>query len=70
VSFRPLTAGDLAAYIAAREWEGRAGGYAIQGRGAALVDRIEGDYLNVVGLPAALLVRVLAKRFPGVYGLG
>ena len=44
--------------------------YAIQGRGAALVERIEGDYLNVVGLPAALLVKVLAERFPGAYGLG
>ena len=53
-----------------REWEGRAGGYAIQGRGAALVERIEGDYLNVVGLPAALLVRLLAERFPGLYGFG
>ena len=52
------------------EWEGRAGGYAIQGRGAALVEEIEGDYLNVVGLPAALLVRILAERFPGTYGFG
>ena len=48
----------------------RAGGYAIQGRGAALVAAIEGDYLNVVGLPAALLVRLLAERFAGVYGFG
>jgi nucleoside triphosphate pyrophosphatase len=70
VAFRPLTAGDLAAYVATGEWEGRAGGYAIQGRGAALVERIVGDYLNVVGLPAALLVRLLATRFPGVYGFG
>ena len=52
------------------EWEHRAGGYAIQGLGAALVRRIEGDYLNVVGLPAALLVRLLAERFPGLYGFG
>jgi septum formation protein len=70
VTFRPLTPRDLAWYIAGGEWEGRAGGYAIQRRGASLVERIEGDYLNVVGLPAALLVRLLAERFPGVYGVG
>ena len=70
VSFRPLTPRDLAHYVASGEWEGRAGGYAIQGRGAALVERIEGDYLNVVGLPAAVLVRLLATRFPGTYGFG
>jgi septum formation protein len=70
VTFRPLTARDLAGYLASGEWEGRAGAYAIQGRGAALVRRIEGDYLNVVGLPAALLVRLLADRFPGTYGVG
>jgi septum formation protein len=70
VTFRDLTARDLAAYIATGEWEGRAGAYAIQGRGAALVRRIEGDYLNVVGLPAALLVRLLAGHFAGVYGFG
>jgi septum formation protein len=70
VTFRQLTPRDLAAYLATGEWEGRAGAYAIQGRGAALVRRIEGDYLNVVGLPAALLVRLLAGRFPGTYGLG
>jgi septum formation protein len=70
VTFRPLTARDLAHYVAGREWEGRAGAYAIQGLGASLVERIEGDYLNVVGLPAALLVRLLAKRFPGTYGFG
>jgi septum formation protein len=70
VTFRPLTPRDLARYVAAGEWEGRAGAYAIQGVGASLVERVEGDYLNVVGLPAALLVRLLASRFPGVYGLG
>jgi nucleoside triphosphate pyrophosphatase len=70
VTFRPLTARDLARYVASGEWEGRAGGYAIQGLGAGLVGRIEGDYLNVVGLPAALLVRLLADRIPGTYGFG
>jgi septum formation protein len=70
VTFRPLTARDLAHYVASGEWRDRAGGYAIQGRGASLVERIEGDYLNVVGLPAALLVRLLSTRFPGTYGYG
>jgi septum formation protein len=70
VTFRALTPRDLAAYIGTREWEGRAGAYAIQGRGGGLVESIEGDYLNVVGLPAALLVRLLSERFAGVYGFG
>jgi septum formation protein len=70
VTFRPLTPRDLAWYLASAEWEQRAGAYAIQGRGAALVERVEGDYLNVVGLPAALLVRLLAERFAGAYGFG
>ena len=70
VTFRGLTPRDIARSVASGEWEGRAGGYAIQGQGAALVERIEGDYLNVVGLPTALLVRVLAERFPGTYGFG
>jgi septum formation protein len=70
VTFRELTPRDLGLYIQAGEWEGRAGAYAIQGRGAALVKCIEGDYLNVVGLPAALLVRLLAERFAGTYGFG
>jgi septum formation protein len=70
VSFRSLTARDIGAYVASGEWEGRAGAYAIQGLGATLVERVEGDYLNVVGLPAALLVRLLGERFPGTYGVG
>ena len=70
VTFRPLTARDIGHYLAAEEWPERAGAYAIQGLGASLVDRIEGDYLNVVGLPAALLVRLLARRFAGTYGFG
>jgi septum formation protein len=65
VTFRPAGAAALDASVATGEWEGRAGGYAIQGRGAALVERIEGDYLNVVGLPAAALLAILDRRFPG-----
>jgi septum formation protein len=70
VTFRPLTPRDIATCVATGEWEGRAGAYAIQGVGASLVERIDGDYLNVVGLPAALLVRLLAERFAGTYGFG
>jgi septum formation protein len=70
VAFRELAPRELGTYVATGEWEGRAGAYAIQGRGASLVRCIEGDYLNVVGLPAALLVRLLAERFSGVYGFG
>jgi septum formation protein len=70
VTFRRLAPQDVARYVAAKEWEGRAGAYAIQGLGAALVERIEGDYLNIVGLPGALLVGLLATRLPGVYGFG
>jgi septum formation protein len=70
VTFRALTPRDLANYVASGEWVGRAGGYAIQGLGAALVERIEGDYLNIVGLPVTKLVEVLATRFAGLYGFG
>jgi nucleoside triphosphate pyrophosphatase len=56
VTFRPLDDATIAWYLASGEWEGRAGGYAIQGRGGALVERIDGDYLNVVGLPVVTLL--------------
>ena len=56
VTFRSLGDGVLDWYIATGEWRERAGGYAIQGRGAALVQAINGDYLNVVGLPVATLL--------------
>lgn len=55
VRFRPLDEQMLAWYMASEEWRERAGGYAIQGRGAALVHSIDGDYLNVVGLPVGAL---------------
>jgi septum formation protein len=60
VVFRALSANDIEEYVALGEWEGRAGGYAIQGAGAALVRSITGDYLNVVGLPLARLLDLLA----------
>jgi septum formation protein len=59
VEFRPLGEAQIAAYVDTGEWEGRAGGYAIQGRGAPLVRRIEGDYFNVVGLPVAAVFDLL-----------
>jgi septum formation protein len=62
VSFRELDTVTLDWYLATEEWRERAGGYAIQGRGAALVARIEGDYLNVVGLPVTALLELL----PGI----
>jgi septum formation protein len=55
VSMRTLDPDALDRHLAHGEWEGRAGAYAIQGRGAGLVTEIQGDYLNVVGLPVALL---------------
>ena len=70
VTFRLLSHEVVATYLESGEWQGRAGAYAIQGLGGRLVERIEGDYLNVVGLPAALLVRLLAHRFAGAYGFG
>lgn len=58
VRMRSLGASLLDWYLATGEWAGRSGGYAIQGRGAALVDEIEGDYTNVVGLPVPALLRL------------
>jgi septum formation protein len=64
VTFRRLVDDAVAGYVASGEWEGRAGAYAIQGLGGRLVERIEGDYLNVVGLPGALLVSLLEEHAP------
>lgn len=58
VRFRTLENADIDWYLATGEWRGRAGGYAIQGRGATLVARIEGDFNCVVGLPVAALVKL------------
>ena len=66
VTFRPLSPEVVESYLESGEWEGRAGAYAIQGVGGRLVERIEGDYLNVVGLPGALLVALLERHAPKV----
>jgi septum formation protein len=58
VRFRELEQRDLDWYLATGEWRERAGGYAIQGRGAALVAEIDGDYWNVVGLPVPTLIEL------------
>jgi septum formation protein len=59
VYFSELDAAEIENYVATREWQGRAGGYAIQGMGAALVEKIDGDFWNVVGLPVPELIRLL-----------
>ncbi len=51
VIFKPLSEAEVATYLATDEWHGKAGSYAIQGRAAAFVRRINGSYSNVVGLP-------------------
>jgi septum formation protein len=58
VRFRLLEQHDLDWYVESGEWRDRAGGYAIQGKGAALVAEIDGDYWNVVGLPVAKLIEL------------
>lgn len=59
VTFRTLDDEMLARYVACGEWRQRAGGYAIQGVGSALVTGVEGDYWNVVGLPVDVLIGAL-----------
>ena len=51
VKFKRLSAAEIAAYIDCGEWKGKAGGYAIQGKAAALIPFISGSYSNIVGLP-------------------
>lgn len=66
VTFRLLAPALVETYLESGEWEGRAGAYAIQGLGGRLVERIQGDYLNVVGLPGALLVSLLERHAPEI----
>lgn len=61
VTFRPLAEDEVRRYVTRREGTDKAGGYAIQGLAAAFVERIEGSYANVVGLPVHRVVEVLLK---------
>ncbi len=61
VTFFPLTEEEIRAYVACGESLDKAGAYGYQARGCALVERIDGDYYNVVGLPIGRLVRVMAR---------
>ena len=62
VAFKRLSEAEIAAYLCCGEWCGKAGGYAIQGRAAALIRWISGSYSNVVGLPLFETAQLLAGR--------
>ena len=61
VYFRPATQAELRSYIRSGEPMDKAGAYGVQGKGALLVERIDGDFFNVMGLPVVLLSRMLAE---------
>ena len=61
VTFHPLTAEQIRAYIATREPMDKAGAYGIQGYGATIVERVDGDYFAVMGLPLQRLVRLMGE---------
>jgi septum formation protein len=58
VTFRDLDSSEVERYLASGEWRGRAGGYAVQGRGSSLIASVEGDIANVIGLPVGLLLEL------------
>jgi septum formation protein len=68
VTFRPLEVSEIDSYVATGEWRGRAGGYAIQGVGASLVERVEGDISNVIGLPIGLLLSLAPELMASATG--
>lgn len=70
VTMRPYGEGELAWYLATEEWRGRAGGYAIQGAGGALVAAIDGDVSAVIGLPLGPVLAALARADLGPWAVG
>ncbi len=64
VTFRELDRATIERYVASGEWRDRAGAYAIQGLGSFLIERLEGDFSNVVGLPLQLLLSLAPELFP------
>jgi septum formation protein len=64
VTFRDLDSETLDLYLASGEWRDRAGAYAIQGLGSVLIERLEGDFSNVVGLPVRLLLELVPELLP------
>ncbi len=69
VTFKVLSAGETAAYVASGEWRGKAGGYAIQGRAAVFVRNLSGSYSNIVGLPLYETAALLAGLGFPVHGI-
>ncbi len=63
VHFKKLEPEEIAAYIETGEYQDKAGGYGIQGKGALLIDRIEGDYFNIVGFPVSKFDDLLKEEF-------
>ena len=59
VTFRDLPSQLLEAYLASGEWRDRAGAYAVQGLGSSLVERVDGELANVIGLPVKLLMQLV-----------
>ncbi len=72
VTFRELDEATLETYLASGEWRDRAGAYAIQGLGSILIERVEGDFSNVVGLPVTLLLALAPELLDpaGRFGSG
>jgi septum formation protein len=68
VTFATLSEADIDRYVASGEWRERAGGYAIQGLGSTLVERVEGDLSNVIGLPVGLLLELAPELAPQDFG--